>query len=58
MQDNMQTRKYKIQTEWLKKNSVSTPNDANKYQDRQYNSDDQYSVFEDTESVEVYDDNN
>ena len=53
----MQARKYKIPTEILKKNKVSTGSDENKYQDWQYNSDDQYLDFEDAESVEAYDEN-
>ncbi len=57
MQDNMQARKSKIPTETLKKCTVSTRSDENQYQDRQYNSDDQYSDFEDAESVEAYVDN-
>ncbi len=57
MQDNMQARKCKILTERLKKNTHSTQNDESKYQDRQYNSDDQYSDFEDAESVKAYDGN-
>ncbi len=54
MQDNMQARKWKITTKRLKKCTVSTQNDENQYQDRHYNSDDQYSDFEDAESVEAY----
>jgi hypothetical protein len=57
MQDNMQARKCKIPTERLKKCTVSTQNDENQHQDRMYDSDDQYSDFEDAESVEAYDDN-
>ncbi len=38
--------KYSFQIKWW-----------NQYQDRQYNSDDQYSDFEDAESVEAYGDN-
>ena len=57
MQDNMQARKCKIPTERLKKNTVFTKYDENPYQDRQYNSDDQYSDFEDAESLEVYNEN-
>ena len=57
MQDNMQARKCKIPTERLKKCTVSTQNDENQHQDRTYDSDDQYSDFEDAESVEAYDDN-
>ena len=39
------------------KNTVSTRSDENQYQDRQYDSDNQYSDFEDAESVEAYDEN-
>ena len=57
MQDNIQARKCKIPTETLIKNTVSTRSDENQYQDRQYDSNDQYSDFEDAESVEAYDEN-
>ena len=57
MQDNIQARKCKIPTETLMKNTVSTRIDENQYQDKLYNSDDQYSDFEDAESVEAYDEN-
>ena len=57
MQDNMQARKCKIPTERLKKCTVSTQHDENQHQDRTYDSDDQYTDFEDAESVEAYDDN-
>ncbi len=57
MQDNTQARKCKILTESLMKNTVSTQIDENQFQDRQYNSDDQYSDVEDAESVEEYDGN-
>ncbi len=57
MQDNIHARKCKIPTESLKKCTVSTRSDENKYQERQYNSDDQYSDLEDAESVEAYDEN-
>ena len=57
MQDNIQARKCKIPTESLKKCTVSTRSDENQYQDRQYNSDDQYSDFEDAESVAAYNEN-
>jgi len=57
MQDNIQAKKCKNPVEELKKIIVSTENDDNYYQDRQYNSDDECSDFEDAESVEAYDDN-
>ncbi len=57
MQDNIQARKCKIPTERLKKCTVSTQNNENQYQDRAYDSDDQYSDFEDAESIEAYNDN-
>ena len=57
MQDNIQARKCKIPMETLMKNTVSTRSDENQYQDTQYDSDDQYSDFEDAESVEAYDEN-
>ncbi len=57
MQDNIQARKCKIPMETLKKCTVSTRSDENQYQGRQYNSDDQYSDFEDAESVEAYNEN-
>ncbi len=41
----------------MKKNIVSTQSDENQYQDRKYTSDDQFSNFEDAESVEAYDGN-
>ena len=46
MQDNIQARKCKIPTETLMKSTVSSRSDENQYQDRQYDSDDQYSDFE------------
>ncbi len=46
MQDNIQARKCKIPMETLMKNTVSTQSDENQYQDRQYDSDNQYSDFE------------
>lgn len=52
MQDNMQARKCKISTERLKKFTK-----GNQCQNRQYDSDDQYSDFEHAESVEAYNDN-
>ena len=45
MQDNIQARKCKIPTESLMKNTVSTQSEENQYQDRQYDSDNQYSDF-------------
>ncbi len=53
MQYYMQAKKCKIPTEALKKNTVSTWSDENQYQDRQYNSNDQYSDFEDADLVEA-----
>ncbi len=57
MQDNMQARKCKNLTKRLKKCTGSTKSEEHQYQDRQYNSDDQYSDFEDAEFVEAYNQN-
>jgi hypothetical protein len=56
IQDSIQARKCKIPIKELKKRMVSTEKDENQCQDRQYNSDDEFSDFEDAESTEVYDD--
>ena len=57
MQDSIQARKCKIPTESLMKCTVSTRSDENQYKDRKYNSDEQYSDFDDAESKEAYNEN-
>jgi hypothetical protein len=56
IQDSNQARKCKIPIEEMKKKMVPTQNDENPYQDKEYNSDDETSDFENAEYVEAYDD--